>query len=210
MTRKGQGRLLIATSNPGKLAEFRELLPPTIDCLGLHDLGLASPPETGATLRENAELKAVAAARASGMLALADDSGLEVVALGGAPGVRSARYAGEPADDSRNRRALLAAMAKFAPAAREGTFVCAVAIASPEGLIATAHGKLTGSIAYSERGDQGFGYDALFELPDGRTLAELTPAEKNAISHRANAVRTILPRLHAAIDVHGARPRIGS
>lgn len=210
MTRKGQGRLLIATSNPGKLAEFRELLPPTIELVGLQDLGLDSPPETGNTLQENAALKAMTAARDSGMLVLADDSGLEVAALDGAPGVRSARYAGEPADDANNRRALLQAMAELAPDCRGGAFVCAVAMAGPEGLIATATGALSGSISYSERGDRGFGYDAIFEIPDGRTLAELSPAEKNAMSHRANAVRAILPSLQAAIEAQGARSRTGS
>src|SRR5215217_2382601 len=127
--------LLVASSNTGKIREIRALLPPDVTVVSLHDLGLISPEETGATLRENANLKALHAAQASGMVALGDDSGLEVEALAGAPGVRSARFAGEPPDDARNRQALLAALADVAPTQRHARFVCAVTIATPDGIV---------------------------------------------------------------------------
>src|SRR5829696_7435882 len=127
-------QLLVATSNPGKMREIRALLPTEIDVVGLHDLGLPSPEETGATFRENADLKALHAARASGILALADDSGLEVEALNGAPGVRSARFAGEPPDDARNRKALLTALGGVPGEKRRARFVCAVSIATANGI----------------------------------------------------------------------------
>ena len=168
----------------------------------MHDLGLESPEETGATLRENADLKALYAARSSGMLALADDSGLEVDALGGAPGVRSARFAGEPPDDARNREALLAALADIPPGRRDARFICAVTIATPDGIIWTSEGMLSGTILDHERGTRGFGYDSVFLLPDGRTVAELLDEEKNAMSHRSAAIREILPPLQLALAKH--------
>ena len=188
-------RLLVASSNPGKIREIRALLPPTIAIVGLHDLGLSAPEETGATLRENANLKALHAARASGALALADDSGLEVEALAGAPGVRSARFAGEPPDEARNRHALLAALKDVPPGRRAARFVCAVTIATPDRIVGTSEGVLDGTILDRERGSRGFGYDSVFLLPDGRTVAELLDEEKNAMSHRSVAIRAILPAL---------------
>src|SRR5215210_7026493 len=122
--------LLVASSNPG---EIRALLPSEIAVVDLHELGLASPEETGTTLRENANLKALHAAQDSGMVALGDDSGLEVEALDNAPGVRSARFAGEPPDDAKNRRALLQALANVPPGSRGARFVCAVSLAAPTG-----------------------------------------------------------------------------
>jgi XTP/dITP diphosphohydrolase len=198
-------QLLVATSNPGKMREIRALLPPEIDVVGLHDLGLPSPEETGATFRENADLKALHAARASGILALADDSGLEVEALGGAPGVRSARFAGEPPDEARNRKALLTAMSAIPKERRQARFVCAVTIATPEGIVGTSQGLVTGTILDHERGSRGFGYDALFLLPDGRTIAELLDEEKNAMSHRSVAIRKIVPQLERALAATNAR-----
>src|SRR5215218_5619614 len=164
-------QLLVASSNPGKMREICALLPAEIDVVGLHDLGLPSPEETGATFRENADLKALHAARASGILALADDSGLEVDALAGAPGVRSARFAGEPPNDARNRKALLAALSGVPEGGRSARFVCAVTIAAPDGIIAASEGAVSGTILDHERGSMGFGYDAIFQLPDGRTIA---------------------------------------
>jgi XTP/dITP diphosphohydrolase len=198
-------QLLVASSNPGKMREIRALLPAEIDVVGLHDLGLPSPEETGATFRENADLKALHAARASGLLALADDSGLEVEALGGAPGVRSARFAGEPPDDARNRRALLTVMSAIPKERRQARFVCAVTIATPEGIVGTSQGVVTGTILDHERGSRGFGYDALFLLPDGRTIAELLDEEKNAMSHRSEAIRRIVPLLARALAATDAR-----
>jgi XTP/dITP diphosphohydrolase len=188
-------RLLVASSNPGKIREIRALLPPHFSVIGLEDLGLGSPEETGTTLSENAELKALYAANASGMLALADDSGLEVEALEGAPGVRSARFAGEPPNDARNRHALLSALADVPNDRRGARFVCAITIATPDGIIRTSEGVLKGTILDRERGSRGFGYDSVFLLPEGRTVAELLDEEKKAVSHRAAAIREILPAL---------------
>jgi len=192
-------RLLVASSNQGKIREIRALLPSDIDVVSLQDLGLASPEETGATLRENADLKAVYAAKASGMVALGDDSGLAVAALKGAPGVRSARFAGEPPDDARNRQALLSALKDLPQGQRDARFVCAITIATPDGVIRTSEGVLNGTILDRERGSRGFGYDSVFLLPDGRTVAELLDEEKNAMSHRSAAIRKILPLLQRAL-----------
>jgi XTP/dITP diphosphohydrolase len=192
-------RLLVASSNQGKIREIRALLPSDITVFSLQDLGLLSPEETGATLRENANLKAIHAAKASGMVALADDSGLEVEALEGAPGVRSARYSGEPPDDARNRQALLSALAGVPQGRRDARFVCAVTIATPDGVVRTSEGVLNGTILDHERGSNGFGYDSVFLLPDGRTVAELLDEEKNAVSHRSAAIQEILPLLRRAL-----------
>ena len=194
--------LLVASSNPGKILEIRALLPPSIAIVGLHDLGLASPDETGSTLRENADLKAIRAARTSGLVTLSDDSGLEVDVLAGAPGVRSARFAGEPPDDARNRKALLAALEAVPEDRRRACFVCAVTIATPDGLVWTSEGTVSGTILDHERGSRGFGYDSVFLLPDGRTIAELLDGEKNAMSHRGAAIRAILPRLRKVLAAY--------
>lgn len=166
---------------------------------------MTSPQETGATFRENADLKAMVAARASGMLALADDSGIEVNALGGAPGVRSARYAGEPPDEHKNRQKLLATLTCLPPADRSARFVTAVSLASPDGTVWRSDGELRGTILDRERGFNGFGYDSLFLLPDGRTVAELLDEEKNAMSHRGIAIAAMLPKLHEAFEAVDAR-----
>ena len=197
--------LLVASSNPGKVREIRALLPAYIAVVGLNDLGLASPQETGTTLRENANLTALHAAHASGMVTLGDDSGLEVRALDGAPGVRSARFAGEPPNDARNRRALLAALADVPPGRRAARFRCAVTIATPNGVVRTSEGVLDGTILDGERGSGGFGYDSVFLLPDGRTVAELLDEEKNAMSHRGAAIRAILAPLQDALASHDPR-----
>jgi XTP/dITP diphosphohydrolase len=201
-------RLLVASSNPGKVLEIRALLPKDIAIFGLEDLGLTSPDETGSSLRENADLKALAAARASGMLSLADDSGLEVEALAGHPGVRSARFAGEPPDDARNRQALLVALLGVPMAGRGARFVCAVTIATPNGIVGTSQGIVSGTILDRERGSRGFGYDALFLLPNGRTIAELLDEEKNAMSHRSVAIRKILPQLERVLAATNSRPAL--
>lgn len=190
-------RLVVATSNLHKLDEFRRLLPATFNVVGLDGFGVTLPPETGASFIENARIKALSAARQTGEVVLADDSGLEVDALGGAPGIRSARFAGEPPSDERNRAALLAALAAVPEARRGARFVCALVVAVGSEVLVEAEGICPGRVARVASGIHGFGYDPLFELADGRTLAQLLPADKDAVSHRAHACRAILPRLLA-------------
>ncbi len=191
--------IVLATANPGKIREFARLLAEgglPLRTLGLDEVGLEAPPETGATFAANAILKARHAASHSGLPALADDSGLEVDALGGAPGVRSARYAGEPADEAANRRRLIAALADVPEAARGGRFRCAIAIALPNGTVEVVEAACEGTVLTTPRGAGGFGYDPLFLVAgQGATLAEMSLAEKNAISHRARATALALPLL---------------
>jgi XTP/dITP diphosphohydrolase len=183
--------LVVATGNPGKLREMQEYLgdvdwqlqlkPPELDI-----------EETGATFMANAELKANAVAKATGQWAIADDSGLEVVALGGAPGVYSARYG----QDDRNRISrLLRELGEQTN--RQAQFVCAIAIARPDGSIAIqVEGTCPGEILPSPRGTNGFGYDPIFYCPTaGMTFAEMTPAEKRRHSHRGQAFQLLLPQL---------------
>jgi XTP/dITP diphosphohydrolase len=191
--------LVLATANPGKVIEFERLLAEAgipLHVLGLDAVGLSAPPETGETFAENAILKARHAAEGSGLPALADDSGLAVDGLGGAPGVRSARYAGEESDDEANRQRLVAELARVPEAARTARFHCAIAIALPDGTIETVEETFEGSVITEARGTGGFGYDALFLIPGrGLTLAELTLEEKNRISHRARATAQAVPVL---------------
>lgn len=189
--------LLIATHNPGKMREFRLLLAPL--AVGLcfpPDLGLqVAVAEDGATYTDNASQKARAYARASGMLTLADDSGLEVDALGGAPGVHSAHY--RSGSDGDRIAALLAHLRDVPWEQRTARFRCVVAVATPCGELYTAEGVCTGWIAFEPMGEGGFGYDPIFYLPEyGCTMAQLSEAEKNRISHRARAVAAVIPRLH--------------
>ncbi|HEU5430650.1 MAG TPA: RdgB/HAM1 family non-canonical purine NTP pyrophosphatase [Thermomicrobiales bacterium] len=187
--------LLVATANADKLAEFRRLLPSDVDLIDLRDVGASLPPEDGMTYAENADVKAIAAASQSGLLALGDDSGLEVDALGGRPGIFSARFAGPERDDEANRALLLAKMNDIPAAERTARFVCALALASPAGIVARVVGTCEGTIATKASGKNGFGYDPLFRLPGGHTLAELSAEEKDLVSHRGNAVRALLPLL---------------
>lgn len=193
--------LVIATFNRHKAAEISAILPNLpFELRTLAEFPGAGPAEEDSpTLEGNAVKKAAAAARFTGLWALADDTGLEVDALGGAPGVRSARYSGEDATPARNNALLLSSLAGVPPAGRTARFACVMALASPSGETVTARGTLEGRIAAAARGGAGFGYDPLFELPDGRTLAELAENEKNAVSHRARALAAILPRLLAAV-----------
>ena len=188
-------RLLIATGNPGKLREFRELFDAHVDSewtlvapaeVGLKDFTVV---EDGETYAENAGRKARSYANACGLPALADDSGLEVDALDGAPGLYSARYAGEAADDAANRAKLLGALANIPTERRAARFRCVIALAFPYTTnVRLGEGVVEGSIGMDERGDLGFGYDPVFALPDGRRMAELDLSEKNRISHRALAL----------------------
>jgi len=196
--------LLVASTNPHKLAEIRETLSPLgFTVIGLDDVDprIPEPEETGETFAENARIKATAYARATGRLTLADDSGLEVDALGGAPGVRSARFAGVGESrrerDRANNEKLLSALKNVPDEDRAARFVCAMCLADPEGrVIAETRGTFEGVIARTPRGEHGFGYDPLLYLPDrGCTSAELAPEEKNARSHRGEAARAMAGRI---------------
>jgi XTP/dITP diphosphohydrolase len=194
-------RLVVATGNPGKLREFQALLADLpFDIVAQTELGVAAPEETGATFLENALLKARHAAAATHNAAIADDSGLEVDALDGAPGIYSARYAGVGADDAANNAKLLAALRGVPAAQRRARYRCVlVFVAGPaDPAPATAEGVWEGCIVDSPRGSAGFGYDPHFWLPDLRmTAAELDPAEKNRRSHRGMALRALRERLLA-------------
>ena len=189
-------KLLVATSNAGKLVEIREIVAGiALELVSLRDLRLPPPDETGDTFHANAAQKATISARQSGLWTLADDSGLCVEALGGAPGVHSARYA--PTDEGR-RAKLLHALQGVPEEKRGAHFFCAVALSPPDGeRILRAEGRVEGSIAFAERGTNGFGYDPIFlpaETP-GHTLAELGSAEKNRLSHRGRALQRLRPVL---------------
>lgn len=189
--------IVLATHNPHKLAEMRALLAALpLGIVDLSHLGVADDPEeTGATFEENAVLKAEHAHRRTGWLAVADDSGLEVTALGGRPGVHSRRFTPEGTAES-NNRALLSALREVSD--RRARFRCVMALAG-DGVRTTVEGVCEGAIAHETRGAHGFGYDPLF-LPDdapGRTMAELSPDEKNAISHRGRALRALAETLAA-------------
>ncbi len=196
--RLAQGeRLVIASHNPGKLREIAELLAPyAIDVVSAGDLGLPEPEETETTFAGNARLKAVAAAKGSGLKALSDDSGLEVEALGGAPGIYSARWAGASKDFGQAMQRVEAGLVSkgaVLPPARRAHFSCALCLAAPGGETAVFEGKVLGRLVWPPRGSQGFGYDAMF-LPDGHksTFGEMEPAAKHAISHRAIAFQLFI------------------
>ncbi len=188
-------RLLLATRNAHKVREFAALLAPHEVAELPADVTL--PPETGETFAENALGKARAAAAATGRVTIADDSGIAAEALGGRPGVRSARFAGEDATDEEN----LAKLLREAPAGSRVAYVCALAYGAPDGEEWVVEGRCEGTLAAEPRGDGGFGYDPAF-VPDeqggrdpSRTMAELPPEEKDAISHRGKAARALLARL---------------
>lgn len=211
--------LLVATSNPHKLAELRAIFAPLgIEALGLADVALPGgrradqlpePVENGSTFDENAAIKAIAYARATGRPCLADDSGLEVDALFGEPGVHSAYYAHGPdrgpsvpraERDPANNAKLLRMLQGESASKRAARFVCAMCLASPDGrILATSRGVFEGRIGREPRGSNGFGYDPLLVLEDGRTSAELSEHEKNARSHRGAAARAIAPRIVEAL-----------
>jgi XTP/dITP diphosphohydrolase len=187
-------RLVLATRNDGKAREFASLMAPhTVDALPKHvDL----PPETGTTFAENALEKARTAAKALGRAAIADDSGIAAEALDGAPGVRSARYAGEDATDEQNLDKLM----REAPVGSNVAYICALAYADPEGKEHVVEGRCEGTLSGDKRGSGGFGYDPAF-IPvehEDRTMAELEPDEKDAISHRGRAARALLEWLPPA------------
>lgn len=195
--------LVIATRNKGKVAEIERILKfdrlnqAAITVKSVAEFDLADVEETGDTFEANALLKALTVSRATGLPALADDSGLAVEALGGAPGIFSARYSGVHGDDAANIEKLLSELSDLSDSGleRSARFVAVIAVAKPDGSHIMARGELLGSIATSKRGINGFGYDPIF-IPTGssRTLGEYQPEEKDAISHRARALAEIAPR----------------
>ncbi|MGI4787264.1 MAG: XTP/dITP diphosphatase [Janthinobacterium lividum] len=192
-------KLMLATNNAGKVIEFRALLGQWGSLRGVELVTSRDWPqplpdvaETGTTFAENARLKAVALARATGLPALADDSGLCVDALDGQPGLYSARWAGLDATDADRNALLLSRLAGVEAEKRTARYVCVVSLATPNGHSIEAMGTCVGQILEAPRGTNGFGYDPLFLLPDmGRTMAELTASEKNQISHRALAISAL-------------------
>jgi XTP/dITP diphosphohydrolase len=192
---KSGDSLVVATHNQGKLREFRDLFEPLgVAVLSAGELGVEEPEETGKTFEANAELKAAATAKATGRFALADDSGLSVAALGGAPGIHSARWAGEPRDFYRAMARVeeeLKALGAAQPDQRRAQFVCVLCLADPSGGVQFYRGTAPGHLVWPPRGTNGFGYDPIF-VPDGYdvTFGEMDPDKKHAISHRAQAFAT--------------------
>ncbi len=188
------GRLVIASHNDGKVREINDLLSPFgIEPVSAKKLGLDDPEETGITFAENAALKAHAAARASDLPALADDSGLSVTALSGAPGIYSARWAGEPRNFANAMKKVEDALIESGTEDFSARFVCALCLAWPDGEAAIFEGEIKGTLVYPPRGENGFGYDPIF-VADGYdiTFGEMDPEEKHAISHRADAFRKLM------------------
>ncbi|WP_019808120.1 RdgB/HAM1 family non-canonical purine NTP pyrophosphatase [Saccharomonospora halophila] len=206
----GAVRVLLATRNAKKLAELRRILAEAgvagVEVVGMADVApFPEAPETGATFEENALAKARDAARATGLPAVADDSGLTVDALNGMPGVLSARWAGSHGDDAANLRLVLDQLTDVPDDRRGAAFVCAAALALPDGTApsdeAVVRGEWRGELVREPRGENGFGYDPIF-VPEGdrRTSAELPAEEKDACSHRGRALRALLPRLRELTD----------
>jgi XTP/dITP diphosphohydrolase len=191
-------RIVLATRNGHKVRELQTILADLIEELGFEIVGMGEFPdvaevvETGVTFAENATLKAVAAAQATGLPAVADDSGLAVDVLGGAPGVFSGRWAGTHGQDRANLELLLGQLYDVPDEHRAAAFVCAAALALPDGTVVVREGRMPGRLAREPRGDNGFGYDPILVVEgDSRTSAELTFEEKNAISHRGKAFRAL-------------------
>ncbi|MGC0273800.1 RdgB/HAM1 family non-canonical purine NTP pyrophosphatase [Pseudactinotalea sp. Z1739] len=189
----------MATHNQHKIGELRQILSGLLEAgevIGAGEAGAPDVAETGVTFAQNALLKARAVAAHTGLIAVADDSGLAVDILGGAPGIFSARWAGRHGDDTANLTLLLEQLADISPEHRRARFVCAAALATPDGAEVVEHGYLPGVLLTEPRGNGGFGYDPIL-VPDGqhRSCAELSPAEKNAISHRGQAFRALATHL---------------
>lgn len=208
---RDRAKLVLATRNPGKLRELRELLRGRIAGLDVDTqvidaavAGAEDVVESGVTFAENALLKAQSVAQATGLAAIADDSGLAVEVMGGAPGIFSARWAGQHGDDAANLTLLLAQLEDIGDEHRAAAFVCAAALAIPQPgggeQTAVEHGRLPGTLLRAPRGAGGFGYDPVLQpLGEQRSCAELSAAEKNAISHRGAAFRALLPAIKAAL-----------
>jgi XTP/dITP diphosphohydrolase len=199
-------RIVLATRNDHKVRELEAILGEVAGELDLEVVGMREFPdvadvvETGVTFAENATLKAVAAAEATGLPALADDSGLAVDVLGGAPGVFSARWAGTHGQDQANLQLLLAQLRDVPDEHRAAAFVCAAVLALPDGTVMVREGRMPGMLAREPRGENGFGYDPVL-VPDGgsRTAAEMSPEDKNAISHRGKAFRALAADLREVL-----------
>ncbi len=189
---KRGAKLVIASHNEGKVRELAELFAPFgIECVSAASLGLPEPEETGESFADNAKLKAMAAAQGSGLPALADNSGLEVTALGGAPGIHSARWGGSDKDFGLAMARVNQALAKGSDG--HANFTCVLAIASPDGSVALSEGKVFGTVVWPPRGTRGFGYDPIF-VPDGydETFGEMDPDLKNRLSHRMRAFEKLM------------------
>jgi len=198
--------ILVATTNPGKIAELRAMLDIDAELMGLADFDrLAEIQEDGATFAQNARKKALAYAEATGLWTIADDSGLVIDALGGRPGVKSARFSGAKEQnrtllDHRNMAKVLELLEGVHREKRTARFVCRLCLAAPGKVLAETEGRLEGIIAEKEIGENGFGYDPIFFVPHiNKTVAQLSREQKNAISHRGNAIRTLKPILEALI-----------
>jgi XTP/dITP diphosphohydrolase len=196
-------KLLLATRNAKKLDELRRILAPlvAVDVIGLDDVApYAEVPETGATFADNALLKAREAVAHTGLVSVADDSGIAIDALNGMPGVLSARWAGARKDDTANLQLVLEQLADVPDERRAGAFVCAAALVTADGTEAVVEGRMAGRVVREPRGSNGFGYDPIF-VADGQdvTNGELPPAEKDAISHRGKALRALVPHIAAAV-----------
>ena len=204
-------KIVMATTNRGKVKELEAILThdpafADVEILTLADAGIPGfdYEETADTFEGNAVGKAVAAAQAANLPAVADDSGLCVDSLGGEPGVYSARWAGESATEAERNRLLLERLSGVPEADRTARFVCVMAIATPDGKLAAAEGTCDGIITSESKGNSGFGYDPVFYVPNlGRTFAELSPVEKNMVSHRRAAINNLAPRLY---DILASKP----
>jgi XTP/dITP diphosphohydrolase len=201
-------KILVATTNPGKIAELHELLPAELTLMGLNDFGdIAEVPETGETFAENARIKALGYAQATGLVTISDDSGLVIDALGGQPGVKSARFCGMQGPDrsvidKANIRKVLELMQDVPPEERTARFMCCICMANPQEVLIETQGAVEGVVSTEEVGTGGFGYDPIFLIPSlGRSAAQLGSQEKNAISHRGNAIRKFKPLLEQKLGL---------
>lgn len=206
---KDRRRILVASTNPGKIAELRAMLDLDVEWVGLSDFpNINEVKEDGETFAENARKKAVGYAKATGLWTIADDSGLVVDALGGKPGVKSARFSGAKDKnrtllDHKNMAKVLKLLKGTPKEKRTARFVCCLCLARAEKVLIETEGKLEGVIAEKELGTNGFGYDPIFFVPRlNKTVAQLTREEKNAISHRGNAIRKLKPQLEELLKEH--------
>jgi XTP/dITP diphosphohydrolase len=193
---------VIASHNEGKVRELAELFAPyDIECISAASLRLPEPEETGETFVANAKLKSIAAAKGSGMLAISDDSGLEVDALGGAPGIYSARWSGPNRAFDLAMAQVHRELAELGTSDRRANFTCALALAAPDGEVATFTGQVYGTIVWPPRGERGFGYDPIF-VPDGysETFGEIDPELKNRLSHRMRAFEKLMSATYVDDD----------
>jgi len=200
-------KILVATTNPGKVAELKAMLEADVEWLSLSDFdNVTEIKEDGDTFAENARKKAAGYAKATGLWTIADDSGLVVDALGGAPGVKSARFSGatdkdKKLSDKKNTAKVLELLKDTPNEKRTARFICHLCLASPEKILVETEGALEGVIAQEAMGENGFGYDPIFFLPYlNKTVAQLSAAEKNAISHRGNAIGRLKPLLRGLLE----------